>query len=240
MTTLKQLYGGTSDAATWLITPLPANVPGLTGRARRGVVNRHRLLMAIVVVSLLSIPALAQSGSISGKVKERDGKVLEGVLVVAAGPNERKAEARSNEKGEFELTELKAGDYVLSFERRGFQTFTTRRLTVNSGETVKLSRVIELSTDRPTSAIIRGAVFTADGFSLPNANIKLERLGEGKRLKRETISVEGGEFGFRLPAEKSTYRITASARGFEPATLDVEVDSDEVRQIALTLKKSGQ
>src|SRR5206468_1526680 len=99
------------------------------------------------------LPVFGQSGhlgTIRGRIKERDGKMLEGVTVraVKAREEQSKLETKSDGKGEFELKGLAAGDYVLSFERQGFQTFTTRSLTVGEGETVKLSRVIELSPDR--------------------------------------------------------------------------------------------
>ncbi len=181
-----------------------------------------------------------QSGSITGRVRERDGKVLEGVLVRAsrATDEQQKVEVSSNQKGEFRLTALASGDYVLSFERSGFQTLTTRRLSVTAGETVRIRGVIELAPERPPFSIIRGAVFSADGLSLPNATVKIERVGEGKRLKRETVSAEGGEFAFRVPPEKAVYRVTATARGFAPATKEIEVEPDEVRQVALTLERA--
>lgn len=203
--------------------------------------KRRYAQIGVIVLSLLGTSvAAAQSASITGKVRERGGKSLEGVNVRAtrATDEAQKVEAKSNQKGEFQLAGLAPGEYVLSFERSGFRTFTTKRLPVAAGETVKLRNEIELAPENPPFSLIRGAVFTAEGFSLPNASVRIERLGEGKRFKRETVSVEGGEFGFRLPPEKATYRITATARGFETATKDIEVDADDVRQVALTLERS--
>jgi carboxypeptidase family protein len=200
---------------------------------------RYAVIFGFVFAVLSSLPVLAQSGAIKGRIKERGGKMLEGVTVraVHARDEQKKFETKSDAKGEFELKGVSAGDYVLSFERQGFQTFTTRSLSVGEGEILKLSRVIELAPDRPPVAIIRGAVFTGEGLTLPNASVKIERIDEGKRLKRETVSVEAGEFAFRLPAEKATYRITAVARGFQAATKEIGIEGDEVRQIALTLER---
>lgn len=181
---------------------------------------------------------LGQSASVVGRVKERDGKALEGVVIRASTTDGKQAgETTSDARGEFELLGLSAGDYVFTFERKGFQTFTTRGLPVEAGEKVKLRRVIEMAPERPPYAVVRGAVFTAEGFSLPNANITIEKVGEGKRLKRETVSVDGGEFGFRLPPEKAIYKVTATARGFVTGSKEIEVSADEVRQIALTLER---
>jgi hypothetical protein len=66
--------------------------------------------------------------------------------------------------------------------------------------------------------------------------VVIERIDEGKKFKQETISQEGGEFAFRLKAEKAKYRITATARGFQPASVEVEIDGDEARNVSLKLQ----
>jgi uncharacterized membrane protein len=206
------------------------------------ITPRYRYAWAILVVlSFQPWSAFAvQSGSISGKVKARSGKALSGVLVTASRWDDatKTTDAMSGEKGEFEVTGLKAGEYVIRLEKSGYRSFTSRRVKLEAGDTMKLRSEIELVPDSPPFAIIRGAVFSADGFSLPNASLTVERLTEGKKFKRETTSVDGGEFTFKLPAEKATYRVTANAKGFESASKEVEVDTDEVRQIALSLQRS--
>jgi len=67
--------------------------------------------------------------------------------------------------------------------------------------------------------------------------VVIERIDGAKKFKQETISREGGEFAFRLKAEKAKYRITATARGFQPASVEVEIENDEARNVALTLQQ---
>lgn len=202
---------------------------------------QYRYALAIPLVlafgPLLGL-AVQSNSSISGRVKARGGKALSGVVITASRWDDatKSTEAISGEKGEFEVSGLKAGEYVIRLEKAGYRSFTSRRVKLDSGETMKL-REIELVPDSPPFAMIRGAVFTSDGFTLPNATVTIERLTEGKKLKRETTSVDGGEFTFKLPSERATYRVTASARGFESTTKDVEVDADEVRQIAISLTR---
>jgi len=204
--------------------------------------NRNRYaLLAMIVLGLQATVAFAlQSGSIVGKVRGKSGKSLPGVLASATRVDDsrKKVEATTGEKGEFEITGLAAGEYVIRFEKTGYRSFTSRNVKLDAGETMRLRNDIELVPDSPPYSMVRGAIFTGDGFGLPNAQVTIERVGEGKRLKRETVSVDGGEFTFKLPPEKATYRVTASARGFESASKDVEVDTDEVRQIALSLVRS--
>jgi uncharacterized membrane protein len=201
---------------------------------------KYRYALA-VAPALAFLPFLASavqsSSSITGRVKARDGKALPGVLITATRWDDatKSTETTSGEKGEFEVRGLKAGEYVIRLEKSGYRSFTSRKVKVDAGETMRLRSDVELVPESPPFAMIRGAVFTSDGFSLPNANVTIERITEGRKLKREMTSVDGGEFTFKLPAEKATYRITASARGFESASKDIEVDMDEVRQIALSL-----
>ena len=203
---------------------------------------RYRYVWALLVVLgfQAQLAAALQSGSVSGKVKARSGKALGLVRVTATRWDDatKSTETLSEDTGEFEIKGLSAGEYVIRLERHGYRSFTSRRLKVDAGDTVKLRSVIELVPDSPPFAMIRGAVFTDDGFSLANASVRIERISDGKKLKRETTSVDGGEFTFKLPSEKAVYRVTANARGFESASKDVEVDADEVRQIAISLPRS--
>lgn len=176
------------------------------------------------------------TGSLRGRVKAQKGKPLAGVTVRAAGDG-KQYEVLTNAQGDFNFGELAPDSYTISFVKTGFKTFTTRPLTVAPGETVRVSRVIELVPEEAPYAVIRGAVLQGPGFTLPNALVRLERIDGGRRVKMETVSLEGGEFAFRLRAEPATYRITAQATGFEPASLDMTIESDEVRNIVLTLKR---
>ncbi len=222
----------------------------------------YAIVLRMVLPALFFIlPGFAQSpsGSISGKVKEQGGKALEGVIVQARKVEEKPAgeasnraasraaklitspekhETKTTSKGEFSLRDLSAGNYVLSFEKPGFLDITTWQMTIKAGETVQLGKTVELPREKQTeTSLLRGAVFNRDGFTLPNATVKLERLGEGRRFKRETVSVEGGEFSFRVPSERGTYRVTATASGFQPAIREIDIAASEIRQISLTLEK---
>ena len=172
-----------------------------------------RTATAPLLAALLLAPAGAQSqtqtGALKGRVKERTGKVLEGVVVRAtsAENKEDKRETKSDDKGDFEFTALPAGLYSLSFEKQGYKTFITRKLEIAAGEATKLSSVVELSREGEPYAVIRGAVFRGPGYTLPNATVMIERIDGVKKFKQETVSQEGGEFAFRLKAEKSKYRV---------------------------------
>ena len=223
--------------------------------AARSPFSFSALLLAGLVL-LLPVPVhtlgqnrqvITETGSLRGRIREQRGKALAGVKVEATRQpdTDRSPEAgspvgtrttESNSQGEFLLGSLPPGDYVLSFSLSGYRTFTTRRLTVTAGESVRLSRVIELAREEAPYAVIRGAVLQGVGFTMPNALVTLERTDGGRKFRQRTISREGGEFAFRLRAEKATYRVTASSPGWKPATQEIEIEGDEVRNIALVLE----
>jgi hypothetical protein len=201
---------------------------------------RYAIIGALVLAASLTIEASAQTGVLKGKVKELNGKALEGVTIRAtnAKDSEDKHETKSDGKGEFEFTALPAGQYSLFFEKQGYKSFTTRKLEITPGETIKLSRVVELRREDDPYAVIRGAVFHGPGYTLPNATVTIERIDGGRKFKQETVSRDGGEFAFRLRAEKAKYRLTAAARGFQTASVEIEIEGDEARNVALTLQQA--
>jgi Carboxypeptidase regulatory-like domain len=195
---------------------------------------------AMAICLFLIIEAGAQStGTVKGRVKEQNGKALEGVLIRATldkdGSEPR--ETRSGSKGDFEFTGLEPGDYSFTFEKEGYKKFSTRKLEVAAGETLKLRSDVELRREREAYAVIRGAVLYGAGFTLPNARVMIERIDGGKKFKQETVSLEGGEFAFRVKPEKAKYRISASSRGFQTASVEIDIESDDVRNVAVVLQK---
>jgi Carboxypeptidase regulatory-like domain len=195
-------------------------------------------LLAVLLLAPAGVQSQTRTGAIKGRVKERNGKVLEGVIVRATSAENKddQRETKSDGKGDFEFAELPVGRYSLSLEKQGYKTFISRRLEVAAGETTKLSDVIELAREGPPYAVIRGAIFRDPGYTLPNATVIIERIDGEKKFKQETVSQDGGEFAFRLKADKAKYRITASARGFQSASIEVEIGGDEARNVALTLQ----
>ena len=222
--------------------------------------GRYAIATLLVLLGCSAISGKAQTdnpatgkganGIVKGRVKLQDSKTHDGVVVrvvktASSGANSARArqeaeesvrEVATDNKGDFEVTGLATGDYVFSFSKPGFKGFTSRRLEVLSGETLRL-KLIELGKEGEPYAQIRGAVLYGAGFTLPNAHVTIERIDGGKKFKQEKLSQEGGEFGFTVKAEKATYRLTATAPGFITASLELTIENDEVRNIALTLQQ---
>ncbi len=222
--------------------------------------SSYALVLTMVLALLCSAAAQSPTGAVRGKVKEYGGKALEGVKVLArkiearqttdqssnrassraarAADSADKRETATNGKGEFAFTDLAPGNYALTFEKQGFVTITTWQMEIKSSETVQLGRPVELPREKQSeTSLIRGAVLNQEGFSIPDVAVKIERTNGGRKFKKESNSTEGGKFEFSVPSEKATYRITASASGFQTVTKEIEVDPAEIRQVVLTLEK---
>lgn len=194
-----------------------------------------------VVLLTLVLAIFPQAGIIKGKVKERGGKNLDAVRIIAVGATDetKKLETTSNQSGDFEFKGIPAGDYLLTFEKQGYETFKSQKFSVTAGEANRIRGPVELSKEKPPYAIIRGAVFSGEGFTMRNALVRIEKITEGKKFKSEAVSGDGGEFSFRIPAGKATYRLTATAKGFQTISKDVEIEGDDVRQVSLSLTKEN-
>ncbi|HEY7285651.1 MAG TPA: TonB-dependent receptor [Vicinamibacterales bacterium] len=84
-----------------------------------------RLLTFLAVISLAR-PAAAQIGSsgISGTAKDSSGAVLPGVTVEASSPSliEGSRTTVTDSAGQYRITDLRPGDYVVTFTLTGFRT----------------------------------------------------------------------------------------------------------------------
>jgi len=82
-----------------------------------------RSAIVLMAAILIAANAFAQGrGRIDGRIADHEGKPLAGVQITAqkVGAEER-AEAKSNEKGEFSLQKLSAGEWRLDFQYPGLE-----------------------------------------------------------------------------------------------------------------------
>ncbi|MEO8100035.1 MAG: carboxypeptidase-like regulatory domain-containing protein [Acidobacteriota bacterium] len=76
-------------------------------------------------------------------------------------------------------------------------------------------------------AIVAGTVFLDSGRSQPGAKVVLSRKQQPEKKLQEQISSPRGEFSFRVPPGPANYLITATLKGFEPASKEVEIVAQE-------------
>src|ERR1043166_3159498 len=116
-----------------------------TMRARRSWVSILAFLCAIHL--LLAVPAFAQTGaaSLTGIISDSSGAKVPGVTVTATNQATNVAyTAVTNEAGNYSVTSVPVGTYVLKAELSGFKTATTNPIDVEAKAIVRMDFTLQL------------------------------------------------------------------------------------------------
>jgi hypothetical protein len=207
--------------------------------------KRVLLITVAVMCSVMAAPASGQkTGTLKGRIENEKGKPIAAADVRAISSRTRAVkEAKTDQAGSYSF-ELEPDDYTVSFDAEGFQGGTLRDMQqVEEGKETKI-KTIQLQKARRTS-LLRGAVFDANGRSLPGVRLKLIRVLTTDEIKDKKkvdslsmsyITNNRGEFAFRLPSTRARYQITAALSGYKPETKTVDVSEDEAVPLAFSLE----
>ena len=119
------------------------------------------------------LQARALSGTITGTVMDESGSALPGAMVSVLGVT--LASTVTDERGQFSLNQLPAGDYLLRAHMLGFAASTGAMIRVGSStpfQRVQLRRLDGTVADGTAEAPVKARPIIAAGFELP-------RGGEG-------------------------------------------------------------
>jgi len=84
-------------------------------------------------------------------------------------------------------------------------------------------------------AVVAGAVFRENGFSLPGATVTLAMKEAPKGKKLQAVSDARGEFAFRVLPGAATYVIKASMKGFQAVEKEAAIGGEERVEVTLVL-----
>lgn len=76
-------------------------------------------------------------------------------------------------------------------------------------------------------AIVGGTVFQESGIAQPGVKVVLASKDQPGKKLQEQISSPRGEFAFRVPPGPAVYVVTASLKGFDPASKEVPIEAQE-------------
>src|SRR5438034_4207059 len=102
----------------------------------------HRILAGLVCTLFLSMPAMAQSGSVSGIVMDSSSAVIPGVAITLS--NERTGDSRgliTNEQGRFIFSAVQPGSHTIKVELPGFQTLEQKNVVLSANENLTLGEL---------------------------------------------------------------------------------------------------
>ena len=106
-----------------------------------------RPLAGVAVLLLMSTPVFAQIGSgISGVVRDSSGGVLPGVVVEAASPVliEGSRSKVTDSNGQYQIIDLRPGDYTVTFTLTGFKTVRREGLRLAAAFTATVNSVLQV------------------------------------------------------------------------------------------------
>jgi hypothetical protein len=110
--------------------------------------SRYRQALAWATAAFLcAAPASAQMGSaIAGVVKDSSGAVLPGVTVEAASPAliERARAAVTDGAGQYRITDLRPGQYTVTFTLSGFRTVRRENITLPAAFTATVNAELQV------------------------------------------------------------------------------------------------
>ena len=196
-------------------------------------------LLLVTILAFSSVLAAAQeNGGVKGKVRTTKGDGIASASVTARQNGEDVKTTTADEKGNFTLENLKAGNYNLVFSKSGYSSGVMYNVEVKKKKTNDLGDRLVLMTDQGTQVIIKGSVFNPDGRSVGGAEVKIEKVLSDGSVKKvgSYVSSYSGEFTFRFAEGAAKYRITASAKGAS-ASKEIEVDSAAIYRLAINLEQ---
>ncbi len=197
---------------------------------------RHILfsVKAFAVVLVLSVFVFGQGG-IKGKVRAQNGNALAGAAVEIRQDGREVKSAKTDQKGNFEVTGLSAGNYNLYFSAPGYAGGTLFNVKID-GNIRDLGDRLILSVDRGTLVLVTGSVFFKEGASLTGARVQIDEVradGSTKKLG-SGFTNSSGEFTFRMPPRAAKLRMTAKYKNAN-ASKEVDVEDPAVYRTSLIL-----
>jgi len=194
-----------------------------------------RLILAALLLSvgLAPSPALAQTGGITGFVRDTTGGAISGALVRATTGPSAGSQAVTGIDGSYTLSGLNAGQYGFAASKDGF-TQASRTFTVVSGTTSRID--FSLRADSPTGGAIQGQVLRqGTNDPIPGATV---RVTSGVTVQSTTTGTNGAYRIAGLP--EGSYRLEASRVGFtSQARSGVTVRVGSTTTVTISLRVRG-
>ena len=173
------------------------------------------------------------NGIIFGFVNDEEDDALKGVTVTLDGA-EYSESFETDEEGYYEFRNLSAGDYTLTYEKDGFQTYTTESISLPDDGVLEI-RTITLETI--IKAKISGYALNIKGVPVENARIRAKGISTG--YINTSITDADGFFEF-VDLEADTFVLIANKRGYKRARQTVTLEEGEETEIEIEMKRTSK
>jgi hypothetical protein len=152
---------------------------------RMGAVSRVFAFLAALGAAL---PAAAQDAGISGVVRDTSGGVLPGVTVTASSPAliEKERVAITDAEGRYVITQLRPGDYSVSFTIEGFSTVLREGIRLAAGFTANVEAELRVGSLQETITVT-GASPVVDVTNIRRQTVVTNELLEALPTSTKSI-----------------------------------------------------
>src|SRR5262245_23500862 len=106
------------------------------------VARVYRAVIPTLFVAALFVPSIAHAqATLAGVVKDSSGAVLPGVTVETASPVliEKARTATTDSTGQYQIVDLRPGEYSLTFSLSGFRTVKREGVNVSGAGTITIN-----------------------------------------------------------------------------------------------------
>jgi hypothetical protein len=163
----------------------------------------HKYFLLLIFICFYSLPVIAQTGKLSGKVTDENGEPLIGANVLIDGTNQG---AATDFEGYYSILNIRPGTHTVNFRYIGYQSKIIQNIIINADKTTSIdvtlnSEIIEGETvtivaEKPivefnqTSSVKN--ISSGDIESLP-----VQSLSDIVNLQAGSVQTTDGEFHIR-------------------------------------------
>jgi hypothetical protein len=140
-----------------------------SGEAAEVFQNVLRQATWVGLLMWMALPALGQTAQISGQVTDPQNAAVGGADVHAINEDSQvRIDGKTNAAGNFKLSALPTGRYLISIEATGFDTFTSAEINLEAGKAEVVNAQLTLPTVKEETSVTSGG---AAQIELENAQL---------------------------------------------------------------------
>ena len=198
----------------------------------------------ILIITLVMIPILNWSQSISGRILDQDKVPLEFVAVAAMNPADSLliSYATTNETGTFELKQLKEGKILLQAHLIGFATY--QKIIVYKNETINLGDVVLDFENQLDEVVVQAIVpisIKTDTVAYSTKAFKVRVEDNVEDLLKKLPGVEVDAAGKVTAQGEEITKVYVDGKEFfsgDPAIATKNLSADAIKSIEIIDEKS--